>query len=391
MTVRIRQIVWILVSGLVLGGAVGVVFAFILAPDDAPLPASDKAQAGLPISNPGEGSVGFPSDLDSLELPPGDLAVDSAGTLWVPLFTGGDSGHRLSRYNPQSPEIKSYALPDSPASNLFGFIESAPDGRLVLAYGDIVTVFDPEADAFLTVSLPPTGDAEALPIPAEGTWVTDLSISPSGEAYVSRMNVSAIAVVDLGAMKVVDEIPVPEGFGPVYGIEATTNGLYITNWLGTASAGARTAIISAGEYKELAGGSLEILGLDGNSLVIARNHGLIQFIDPTTDDIRREVQAERGDAIYRIVASNDRVWVAGRDSGMILELTLTGESLSQRELPADVVKGESISCPIEVECNEDIVISRTRVEGLAVAPDGTLYFSDGTKNRIGVIQPTALD
>jgi hypothetical protein len=117
---------------------------------------------------------------------------------------------------------------------------------------------------------------------------------------------------------------------------------------------------------------------------------VIRFADAQLGGISADVQSPGAGAIYHIASSDDRVWVAGRDSGTIWEFARSGDLLAEHELPAVVIPGEDIFCPRGADC-EDVVVSRTRVEGLAVAPDGTLYFSDGTKNRIGVIRPTGSD
>lgn len=386
MKIRLPRIAWLQLAGLTSGGILGIALALTLSPGDPPIPTAERAAAGLPQIGPDETSAEFPVYLANLSLPPGDIAIDNQGSLWVPLFTGSDSGHELVRFDYESGNMKTYPLPESPASNLFGFIEVRSDGQIILSYGSVVTRFDPVSEIFISVSLPSADNLDELLLPAEGTWVTDLSLGASDEAYVSRMNISAIAKVDTSSMKVLEQIPVPRDFGPVYGLEATPEGLYITNWIGTEKSGARVALISDGTYQELPGSAAEIFGL-GDSVVVAGTDDVLRFTDKSLQVAQKETTVAGSGAIYRVAASDDRVWIAGRDAGVILEFTRSGDLIAEHALPSEVIPGESISCPWGIEC-EDVVISRTRVEGLAVAPDGTLYFSDGNHNRIGVLHPT---
>jgi streptogramin lyase len=73
-------------------------------------------------------------------------------------------------------------------------------------------------------------------------------------------------------------------------------------------------------------------------------------------------------------------WIVGEGSKSIFRVL--DSAIREYNLP--VYAGIELRCPPPpVDCPDGDL--RTTVRGLAVAPNGDLYFSDATMNRIGVI------
>lgn len=83
-----------------------------------------------------------------------------------------------------------------------------------------------------------------------------------------------------------------------------------------------------------------------------------------------------------------RIWMAGGGSGIVALDQSTG-AVEYYALPS---AAESPTAHVPVGCEDyggcpPPRPTFTSVDGIAVAPNGDLYFSDGTYNRIGIVHP----
>jgi streptogramin lyase len=77
------------------------------------------------------------------------------------------------------------------------------------------------------------------------------------------------------------------------------------------------------------------------------------------------------------------VWAAGESSTLSKWDPRTGQTRTF-QLPVYFVPGNVMRCPVGAKCEGATMY--TKVSGIAVAPNGDVYFSDATMNRIGVIK-----
>jgi streptogramin lyase len=107
----------------------------------------------LDVLQQADDRVSFPTVLSGLGSV-GGLAADSNGHVWIPVFTGGDNGHVLYRYDPGDGKIDTFPLPDNPGSAISSAIAVSPTHQVVLGYGGIIAVLDPGTGSFKTYDLP---------------------------------------------------------------------------------------------------------------------------------------------------------------------------------------------------------------------------------------------
>lgn len=393
-----RRFVWLLLAVVIAGAGAGLLTAWLTADGGsrsltvAPPVAAESVNGSdgqaLGYAQPYDPAVSFPSTLSGLPNPPSHLLVDASGTLWFPLFTGGGSGDKLYRYDPEAAILQSYDLPNSPGSGLFSAIAQAPDGRILVAYGYLVLDFDAASGAFKQLELPqpPTNLAEQSI--ERGTWVTDMAVDASGKVYVSRMNTAAVTAVDI-ERGTVTEIPIPASFGAVMEVAAGKDGIYLSNWLGGPDTGRQMALLSpGGEFTSVAeGASGLVVRVDGSVYAATAERALAVLSAGKASALATADLAPSLTGMKDYLAVDGKsgvLWFAGRDVGTVARTGPDGGSVAVFQLPSYVIPAAVISCPVGAPCHD--VISTTRVDGLAVAPNGDLYFSDGTLNRIGVIR-----
>jgi sugar lactone lactonase YvrE len=380
--------------GVAFAGAAGGVLTALLLPDDESItaPGAEAEVINAPDGQPmmivqdGDPRITFPAELSGLGVSIEKLAIDQAGNVWVPAFSGGDSGHALYRYDPVDRLVAKFALPDRPGSALSSGVGVSPEGEVVLAYGGIVTVMDPVTGAFRTYDLP----GEAEPGGDVSTHVTDLAVGPDGAAYVTRENVMAVTEVDLktGA---ISELPITDKTGRLFDVEVADQDIYVAYWVhggdlyDGSTGGTRVLRLSSdGTQQELEGSTWALAATSDGIYSIDLKGEVRAYRDrSSTATPETQVLAAAIDGRIAIDANTGNVWVSGREADLIALWDRVSPSVSTFELPLYEVAGHLIFCPVGAECKN--VTMHTAVGALAVAPNGDLYFTDNTMQRIGVI------
>ncbi len=394
---RRGTLLWVLVLVAGASGAAGVGTAWLLsrggpgsvagAPSAAAETVFGPGDALLGEAQPYDPAVSFPSTVSALSNPPSHLLVDASGKLWFPLFTSA-GGARLWRYDPATDALSSHELPSSPASGLFSAVSAAPDGHVLLAYGYLVVDFDPASGAFKQFQLPQPPANFAKQSAEPGTWVTDMAVDAGGAVYVSRMNTAALTKVEVSSGTIA-EIPLPATFGTVMEVAAGKDGIYLSNWLDGPGIARQVALLGpTGTFTSIGGGASGLaVRPDGSVYAATMDRGIAALSSAGVSalagvDLTANLSGMKD---YVVIDQNSGItWFAGRDVGTIGRLDPGSASASIYQLPAYVVPGSRIFCPPPGPCQD--VVSRTRVDGLAVAPNGDLYFADATRNRIGLIR-----
>jgi len=344
-------------------------------------------------------AVEFPATLSELPNPPSRLAVDpKTGDLWFLIFTYDGKSNILYHYTPSHGKVETFSIPSSSGSELYSAISVDSRGHVISAEGNVVTDFDPSSGQFTQLSLPEPATRAVAYSASDGPWILDMTTSESALIYLSRMNIPAITEFDLSTGKT-RELPYPPDFGPAYDIELGSGGLWMTSrWniegIGTAQTGrldlttGEFAVVGPGTTAISASPDGQVLGVRASSqeapaaaVVEVSGAGLAALSIPSESD---EAEIAGGLGIRDFIGvdpGTGAAWVTGEGSESIF--LVDGRAVREYELP--VYGWVALRCDVDPgePCPE--VRLKTQVRGLAVAPNGDLYFSDATMNRIGVI------
>ncbi len=389
------------------------VFTALRAGEDGDQPLSRVASEaaavgpnGWPQMVPPDPAVEFPGTLSDLPNPPSHLAVDPrTGDLWFLIFTYDGKSNTLYRYTASDGKVETFDIASSSGSELYSAISVDSRGHIISAEGSVATDFDPSSGKYTQVSLPePTAKTVAYS-PSDGPSIMDMALAEGGLAYLSRMNVPAITELDLSTGKS-RELPYPSSFGPAQDIELAGDSLWMTsvwNFAGLSAAQTGRISLTTGEFAALGPGTTaisasangQVLGVRASSqeapvagVVEVSAAGLAAMPVPSGSD---EAEMARGLGIRDFIAvdpGTGAAWVTGEGSESIFlvnggavreyKLPVYGTAAVRCDVDSSATIGPSGRGPCEVRL-------KTQVRGLAVAPNGDVYFSDATLNRIGVI------
>ena len=407
MTLLRRHLLATCLAMAVVGGvATGVVWA-LLGSAEGPQPAAPVGNAEAVYAPDGrllgapsgyDESVEFPPSLSALPNPPTHLSVDPAtGHLWFPIFTYDGVANILHHFDPASGSTEEFEVPASDGSEMLSAIAIDDRGRVVFAEGHSVNIFDPELQTLEQLELPAQSQHRIEDGDGDPAWITAMALD-GGLAYISRMNVAAIIQLDLETGETA-ELPIPASFGQVWDLALSNNRLVMSSrWDIEGGPSAQTAYlhVTSGTFTDLRAKTSAVASNSTGTTFVAGwpPVGLAEMVGDTLASAKERVadgssllSVEDGLGALGHVAVSEAgdVWVVGEGSDAIVHyLPQRGEAVSHRlpEYSAEglsaIVRGCWYGC-------EDVARSTTRVRGLAVAPNGDLYFSDATMNRIGVI------
>jgi len=381
--------------------------------------AADPRQDVPPITvvQEADPAMRFPDGLQSLMGRSYDLAVDSAGDLWWVQFGGMEpegsapgqydpyTGQAdktvesaLVRYDPDTGQTEKHAIPASVGTPLGSSLAMDARGHIVWAEGYLVVDFDPATGKYQSYNL---GDAEFANVfvKEDGSWITDMAVA-GNTAYISRMNVAAITAIDLESGQV-REIPYPASFGPADGLAAGLGSLWITNrsdmpgqWVaGTGRLDPATGDFALEKdqptvYTQAQDGSV-MFAVVPSAGVVQRRKSTDSF-EPFSSSLAQRIRADHepwfdfgGDKLA-VEPSGEVVWVASNQIDQILRVSLAG-AVEALNLPV-AINNVGFPCGSPDLCDDPRFKEiHFVVRGLAVAPNGDVYFADGS--RIGVITP----
>ncbi|HSP55133.1 MAG TPA: hypothetical protein VLS25_06045 [Dehalococcoidia bacterium] len=269
-------------------------------------------------------------------------------------------------------------------------------GHLIWAEGDLVLDIDPATGLYKEIRLPPPSKTTVF-IPPAGTYITAMALDQKRHAYLSRMNVAALTEVDLlgGNFR---EIVYPPGFGPVHDLAVTENTIWITNpydMEGGPRAQAGRIDLPTGNYQAIDGvPAIFVEGQAGKLYGTAYSQNGLAVV--TGDALSAAAPAGSafsglgvpdGDVVA-VDPQSGTVWASNGVVKGLLKLDPSSGSVQSYALGAYLSK--SVSCPVPVSpsnsCDETMEVSPV-ITGIAVAPNGDVYFSDAAFSRIGVIHP----
>jgi streptogramin lyase len=212
------------------------------------------------------------------------------------------------------------------------------------------------------------------------------------KAYITRMNTSAITELDL-ASGAVREIPVSPSLGQFYLIELAGRSLWMTTWANTDTSRIQTAVL------DLVTGELGLspvksvsFGADQEGRVYASQEGQLGLARADSSDraavaITASESSLSGIRDYIAVDNRrNRVWLGGGD-GIASVDPLTGHR--EHYLLPSWSETAPLSVPAaclfqECDLGGEAI---TAVGDIGVAPNGDVYFSDRSFNRIGIVHP----
>lgn len=362
------------------------------------LPVGAKA---TPDASRVDANVEFPDALSGLSGSPTHLAVDPAtGDLWFVLFSYGTTSsgdNALYRYSRSDGTVEARSIPASFGSELYSAIAVDSRGHVISAEGNVVLDVDP-AGGYVQHPL----SAEPLNYIAQpgrlGAYVTDMAISADGKAYITRRYVAAVTELDLRTGSV-REIPIPASMFLVRHIDLAGDMLWMTTRYSTEATPSVTAVL------DLTNNSIETTSMKTSALV-ADGKGRVYFSTQTDPGV---VAADATDASIvagpwtftrehdgliwnpTLLAADEvhgRIWMAGGGSG-IVSVDSSAGGVEYYPLPS-WAETQPFSVPIHCAERNDCPPPRpafTHVGGIAVAPNGDVFFSDQSYNRIGIVHP----
>lgn len=343
-----------------------------------------------PATSEHDPDVEFSEVLSELPSPPTHLAVDAKnGDLWFVLFNYDGKTNDLYRYSTSTETVEIRPIPASTGSEFFSAIAVDSRGHVISAEGDVVLDIDPAGD-YRELRLPAPANIAKQP-GWEGTYVIDMGVLEN-KAYLTRMNTAAITELDLSTGST-REMAVPPGSGQMYFIEPVSDSIWMTSWVDTATAPSQTAIL------DLMTGKTESTTLQTSAL--AADSGGRMYISRTgssglsrVDSEARAANSVQGDwkvlgqglDYLAVDQGGTSVWMAGDSSGAIMSLnSSTGES-AYYDLPSwDKTTRISVPIACQIQACPSPQGAVTRLGGIAVAPNGDVFFSDMTFNRIGIV------
>ncbi len=361
------------------------------------LPAGQRPASAIQTH---DARVEYPPALSNLDEPIFHMAADaSSGDLWFGTFVPEDArnppgigGPKLYHYQPAGERLTSFALPRDTGTGLWSAVAVDYRGHVLVAYGYSVVDFDPTTTEYVHVILP-SNTKYPLVVPDQvGTWASAMAVDPKGRVFVARMSSAALTEVDFAGGSTV-EYPFTPSIGPIVDMEATAQGIFLTNWFGfgfsrqTAlfdpatgqlrSLNAQTSNLAASQDGTVYGTSIAGQG------VLAIDQTGARPVTPAALEGHLEAAAD----LLALDDADNAIWFAAQGAGTIARWDRSDGSVSIYQLPSQVVPGELSYCIDTVgPCPKELVL--TTVVG-ALAPDGkgNVYFADQTRSAIGIAHP----
>jgi streptogramin lyase len=366
---------------------------------------SDDAGATVnsPTSDPlgqvqtGDPAVQFPAALADLPFSPTHLAIDqTTGDIWFMEFTYAER-NTLYRYSERTDKLESFPVPASKGSELYSAIAVDSRGHVISAEGFVVLDFDPATETYKEYPLPQESPYENQLI-GDRQFIADMALSDGGLAYVSQLDVAAITEIDLesGSIK---ELPLPKDFGQADDITVVGETLWVANvsdidggppaQMGSLDLASGQFTLVQGKTTAIDAGAGQVYAVTwhpGSTVATVAGPGLAPVIDAADDEaaFASSLSGTMGHVV--VDRKSGRVWATAEHASAVVRVEPSTKSVRSYLLPsyeamvfAHCPEGFGAPCPASTVVN-------TRVRGLSVSPSGDLWFSDGTRNRTGVIR-----
>jgi hypothetical protein len=312
-----------------------------------------------------------PSELSRVSLagPVYDLAYDAPRrALWFAImFPGADA---LYRYDLASGHLTSWPLPPTDYDGYLDHIAVAPDGSVWLTEKYTVVRFDPSTAAMATMTfaladVDATATALSQNDPSPGTWPSAFTFSSTGDAVVSRHNVTSLITLD-AKLEAVGRIPLPAGLAGPGDLTDVSGLIYLAPYGGSAPL---TVIDEQGNVAAVGGpGVVQIAVIQGRVLAIGQAG--VEWVSPTVAGTTiATLHLTTGD---RVIASGENAIVYVEGAGSFEQISNTGAVISTFSLP-----DEPMSVPNPA--GQMVTVNgRHEVGGLASDSPASIWYVDVT-------------
>jgi DNA-binding CsgD family transcriptional regulator len=351
------------------------------------VPTSDfvTGDSQWPTDDPGSDKIEFPDHLAEglgiVGIPlraPTDLAIGPDGDLWV-TWVGSDGKAVLARNPADTTSVSLYGVPIS-VRGIDAFVEIDAKGRPVVGSGGQVAVIDPKTLEYKTISMPV---AQMLVLDVEGESAFVVPWETDGLALT-------VASADLET-GVVSEIAVPSSFGGVDGIELSPDAIWLLKTADGPNATSRIGrldretgdlqvidrkVRSAGVY----GDGLVVVTWDPDSVVLVDSAGQVT---PVQVDSLAPYLSVLGIEVP-IALDGPNAWIADITQRFVSRIDISSGDAEVILLPSYQMATND-SCPRGADCPDTVTVF-THITATAVSPGGDLYFTDATRQRVGVIR-----
>jgi hypothetical protein len=371
-----------------------------------------RSQVEVPLRD-----VEWPAVLSSLPATVTDLAVDEDGLVWLPVLKPPDESggqvNALYRYDPANQSLETIALPNAEASAFIVRIEAgsgARAGKIVVAWESTLLEVDRVGGKVNQLNVPLDPGKVVAGAEPPTTRIYDIAVDRDGTVWVSRDHYPyLIAVYPDGSSK---ELPLPEGAGSPERLAVDGQGRIwatlirhrpISNGPGLSSTNAYRftlrfepktgqAVVLPVEAWNIAGQGSRVAAMAGDG------PAPVQRLD--TDDSNPVPLTEFGPTLpgdEMAAGSNGDVWFRSRSVPGLVRVAGSG-GLTAFPLPVHTASLDSTLGGGGSKCvpngrNDPACNPNERTDGtlntpvlpIAVAPDGSAWFSTG--DRIGHAVP----
>lgn len=366
-----------------------------------------ESKPGAPqVEYPAALSNFFPDRDDSL----GDLAVDDEGVVWFPVLESGKAGqmNTLYRYDPAKDALQTFSLPNDPGQTYAARIDigrGAREGKVLVVWEATVAEVDASSGEVTPLDVPvnsahifPNNERGSQPLDAP---IRDIVVDDEGTAWISREPYRYLVAIRPDGT--VDEYALPDKAGTPDRLALDTEGRVwatLFNHVPVPKSGGGTAYQSAftlrfdplaEEFRVL---PWEAWSIAGGAKVIATGgdeRAAIRRFDAasgTPEGLAEFGAKGRGAAgAEAAVGLSGDVWYFSYSKLSLVQLADGGDPTVFSLPTYNIREYLRYKCGIAVyttaapESCFHRVTTTDHVAGIAVAPDGSAWFS--ATNRIG--------
>jgi sugar lactone lactonase YvrE len=339
-------------------------------------------------------AIEFPEALGELPVNPDFFGLDAErDALWFAEQPAAGGGPVVYRYDLRSARMQSFQYLSVQGAPIISTLLVDPRGHVLIGHGSSAVDVDPSG----AVQEHSLGNSQYPPMRGGGTSIkTAMFVDDKGDVFISRTDSAAITRFDpdTGTLR---EFPYPSSFGTVEAMAVVDDSIWITNPTSSVNgirAGTGRVSMETGEFVAV---SRLLTGfsdrpIDGRLFAADPDTGIVSIgADGQIKDefsLKPLLEAEPFSGLGfedRLVVDEERgfLWVASAGRRDISRIDLNTGSVREYDLPVFVTTADS--CPIGIDCNEPMETS-SRPNGIALAANGDLYFSDLNFRRVGIVR-----
>jgi hypothetical protein len=345
----------------------------------------------LKLVDPGSDKIEFPPYLAGLQGQPSDIAFDKAGHLWI-TWTQSDGQLVLAQGDLNHSQLSQYTIPANkpgPEPRL------AIDGRgdLIIGVGREVVRVNSSTLDYKSFGLSASPGAVGATPGADGT-ITGLRVDGES-AFVSRFGSQSITELSLDSGNS-NELAVPDSFGGFDDFIVSNGALWLLK-IGDTVKGPPSQVgrfdLSTASFRVIST-RVRAAAADGDGLMVLNwaPDGTDRILHVDSAGSQRPVSADTLTGVFLGRLGDSKVlsdgrggfWLTDIAANMVAWISPGTGATNSYALPAWEIPRAGTGCPPGTDCSGSFPV-HTNISGVAVSPNGDLYFADTSLSRIGLI------